>query len=156
MEDGRNEECLKRVWNFVSEASYGNLTTIGRDGFPRTRAMEDHNPYDDLTFWFATPAGTRKVEEIRNRPEASVYYDLAGQGQKGYICVLGRAEVRTDEESRRYLWREEWKEYWPGGPLSEKYTPIRIVPEKIEYYNEDDPEAKGVVVLDVLTSDRRA
>ena len=52
----------------------------------------------------------------------------------GYICIQGKAKIRTDEEGRRHIWREEWAQYY-GDPMSEIYVPIQVIPERIEFYD---------------------
>jgi general stress protein 26 len=141
------QEHFDRIRELIGKLEFGHMTTVDGDGFPRTRAMEDHNPYEGFTLWFATNAGTRKVAEIWANPRGSVYYDLAPQGEKGYINILGTWEVRDDEEGRNFLWREEWEAYWPEGPAAESYTPLKLTPGSIEYYNETDPTSGCLVIM---------
>ncbi len=128
-----SRELKDRVTAIIEANESSSLITVSDKGCPRARVLEDHNPHPGFVFWFATHSATRKVSEIQNCPEVSVYY-LVPEGA-GYICILGTAEIRTDPESREYLWRDSWREYWPEGPDSKEYVPIRITPAEIEYYN---------------------
>jgi len=132
----KNQEFKNKIISLIEKSGSATLITLSKKGFPRARVLEDHNPHPDFVFWFATHSTTRKVKEIEAHPEASVYYLLPEVG--GYICILGRAEVKTDPESKKYLWREGWEKYWPQGPESEEYVPIRIVPHQVEYYNSEE------------------
>ena len=150
------DELMAKVTERVKACDAGELTTVDSDGFPHTRSMEDHNPHKGFVFWFATHRRTRKVCHIGRNPKASVYYRLDDEG--GYICLPGVAELCTDEESRRYLWRTQWQEYWPEGPMAEAYVPIRVVPTQIEYYNPKDgsvaPDGYGGLVVPLERSTR--
>ena len=133
-----DKDLIEKIKDIISKCDIGNLTTVGEDGFPHTRALEDHNPHEDFTFWFATHSSTRKVQEIKSNPKVSIYYYLVKE--RGYICIKGKAEIKIDEESKKYLWREEWIKYWLDGPFSKEYIPIKITPIQIEYYNMQDNE----------------
>lgn len=137
MREFSREEIIKRVTELI-EPCTATLVTIASDGCPRARQLEDHNPYDGFSFWFATHARTRKVAEIEARPSASIFYQPPGV--EGYICIMGAARIRRDEEARRSIWRDEWTKYF-GGALAEEYVPIEIVPRRVEYY---DPKAEAV------------
>lgn len=134
MMEKNDQEFRNKVISTVRECKSATLITMSKEGFPRARVMEDHNPHTGFVFWFATHSSTRKVTEISNHPEVSIYY-LMPEADSGFICILGRAEIKTDLGSRKYLWREKWKEYWPEGPDAEEYIPIRIIPQQAEYYN---------------------
>jgi len=137
MREFSREQIVERVTELI-EPCTGTLITMAPDGCPRARQLEDHNPYDGFAFWFATHARTRKVAEIEACAPASIYYQPPGV--EGYICIMGMARIRRDEEARRFIWRDEWTEYY-GGPLAEEYVPIEIVPHRVEYY---DPKAEAV------------
>jgi len=99
------KDLIEKIKRLISKCDVGNLTTIDKNGFPHTRALENHNPHEDFTFWFATHRSTRKVEEIRFNPKVSIYYYLIKEG--GYVCIKGEAKIKTDEESKKYLWLQE-------------------------------------------------
>jgi len=129
----QKEDLLQRIRAAIEDRSTATLITIGEDGTPKARLMEDHSPYGEFDFWLATHKSTRKVAEIAANPRGALYYELP-EGA-GYVLLLGRVELKTDPESRRFLWRDEWKSYWPDGPDSEDYVPIHFIPERIEYYD---------------------
>ena len=125
------DEIIRRVGEAI-EPCNGTLITIAGDGFPQARVLEDHNPYEGFAFWFATHSRTRKVAEIQAHPEVCVLYQPPDVG--GYICIMGEARIRTDEEGRRYIWRDEWSQYY-SGPMAPEYVPIQITARRIEYYD---------------------
>ena len=108
-----------------------------RGGWAST-IIGDYEPYDGFNFWVATHSSTRKVKDIEAHPEIDIYYPLIEE--QGYMCVIGNGILKMDEISKRWLWRDKWKEYWPQRPLFSDYIPIKIEPIRIEYYNQKDNE----------------
>ena len=125
------EEIIERVSEAIKPCT-GTLITMGRDGYPHARVLEDHNPYEGFEFWFATHACTRKIGEIEAHPSVCIIYQPPSIA--GYICIMGTAEIRTDEQARRFLWREEWAQYYEG-PMSPEFIPIQVIPHRIEFYD---------------------
>ncbi|MCK5157198.1 MAG: pyridoxamine 5'-phosphate oxidase family protein [Spirochaetales bacterium] len=125
------EEIIKKVTEEIKQCT-GTLITVGIDGYPRARVLEDHNPYKGFEFWFATNSRTRKIEEIENYPNVCIYYQPSGMA--GYISITGIAKIRKDETARHFIWREEWSQYY-NEPMSPDFIPIQIVPRSIEFYD---------------------
>lgn len=65
---------------------------------------------------------------------------------------MGAARIRADEEGRRFVWRDEWSEYYDGAMASD-FVPIQIIPRRIEYYDSKSgalaEDGFGPVVVDV-------
>ncbi len=114
------------------EPCTGTLITVDREGFPRARVLEDHNPYEGFEFWFATNFHTRKIGEIEAHPNVCIYYQPPSMA--GYISIMGTARIRTDEQGRRFIWREEWAKYYQG-PMAADFVPIQVIPSRIEFYD---------------------
>ncbi|MCK5118381.1 MAG: pyridoxamine 5'-phosphate oxidase family protein [Candidatus Latescibacteria bacterium] len=125
------EELIERVTEAITSCT-GTLITVDRAGFPRARVLEDHNPYEGFTFWFATHVHTRKIAEIEGHPGVCIMYQPPSVA--GYICIMGTAQIRTDEEARRFIWREEWAKYYEG-PMASDFVPIQVIPSRIEFYD---------------------
>jgi len=150
------KELLDKAKKFIKDCSEGILTTIGLDGFPKSRVLEDHNPYGGFGFWFATHRRTRKVEEIKHNNKVNIFYCLAQI--EGYICITGEANLREDEAARKKIWRNEWSQYWPEGYSSKDYVPIRITPLRLEYYSIKEKamqgDSYGPLIIDIIKDDK--
>ncbi len=144
-----SEELIERATEAI-EPCTGTLITVDREGFPRARVLEDHNPYEGFTFWFATNVHTRKIAEIEGHPSVCIMYEPPSVA--GYICIMGTARIRTDEEGRRFVWREEWAKYY-GDPMSPDFVPIQVIPSRIEFYDANigamADDGFGPVVVDL-------
>ena len=91
--------------------------------------MENLPVGDDLVFWFATGAQSVKVQEIRNNPKASVF--LYRPEDHSSISITGKAEIVTDDTTRKEKWKDKWSAYWQEGPTDPAYTLIKVVPQTI-------------------------
>ncbi len=125
------KEIIERVTEAITSCT-GTLITVDREGFPRARVLEDHNPYEGFEFWFATNSHTRKIAEIEGHPNVCIMYQPPSMA--GYICIMGTARIRTDEQGRRFVWREEWAKYYDG-PMASDFVPIQVIPSRIEFYD---------------------
>jgi general stress protein 26 len=125
------KEIIERVTEAIQPCT-GTLITMDHDGYPHARVLEDHNPYEGFEFWFATNSYTRKIGQIEVHPNVCVYYQPPSMA--GYICIIGTARIRTDEQGRRFIWREEWAKYYQG-PMATDFVPIQVIPSRIEFYD---------------------
>jgi len=123
------DELRKKIVEFFATYQYSNLITINEDGIPKGRMMENLPLKEDLVFYFATGAQSNKLKEIRKNPSASVF--LYRPADHSSISALGKAEIVTDEATRKQYWKDKWTAYWKTGPTDPAYVLIRIVPKKV-------------------------
>lgn len=112
----------------IAGAKYGVLITLGPDGHPQARAIENLPPEADFSVWFATTPRTRKVEEIRRDPRVTFYwFDPA---RAGYVTLVGTAEIVTDSAERASHWQPAWETFYPD--RERDYLLIRVQPLRLE------------------------
>jgi general stress protein 26 len=115
----------------MRETNYCALVTLDSTGKPQIRTMNPFPANDEFVTWFATSRNSRKVIEIRNNPNVSVYY-ADHISAKGYVSISGKAEVIDDRE----LLLKMKREYWNGIPDWQNiFVLIKIVPERLEVIN---------------------
>jgi general stress protein 26 len=114
---------------FVGTYQYSNLITIDENGIPKGRMMENLPLKEDLVFYFATGAQSNKLKEIKKNPSASVF--VYRPADHSSVSALGKAEIVTDDATRKQYWKEKWTAYWKTGPTDPAYVLIRIVPKKV-------------------------
>lgn len=102
----------------IEEDPVAALITVDANGVPRARSVGVWAPDGDLTLWIGTRRSSRKLEQLRNNPLATLYFnrDNNEQGNEGayYASFMGQATVHTDlqtlelrapaEEYRRAMW----------------------------------------------------
>jgi general stress protein 26 len=91
--------------------------------------MENLPLKEDLVFYFATGAQSNKLKEIKKNPSASVF--VYRPADHSSVSALGKAEIVTDDATRKQYWKEKWTAYWKTGPTDPAYVLIRIVPKKV-------------------------
>jgi len=108
------------------------LATVTEDGKPWARYV---TPFADenLILWLATFANSRKVGHIRKNPEVHLTTGVTDiQGTMPYLQVQGRAEILTDQETKKAVWSDFLANIFTG-PDDPNYVVARIIPYRIEW-----------------------
>lgn len=116
------------------------LTTVDDKGFPQTRAMfnlqnkerfpklaplfEKHR--DNYTIIFSTNTSSTKIDDIKSRPAASVYFCKPEVWQG--VMFGGELEIVEDSELKKEMWHDGWERYYPQGYDDPDHTVLRLVP----------------------------
>jgi general stress protein 26 len=90
-----------------------------------------------FTLLLSTSAATEKVRELRENPEAAVYY-CRPQSYHG-VEFQGCMEILDDMQLKASLWHEDWRVYWPEGPAAADYVILRMQPAKVRGWCDTTP-----------------
>lgn len=112
----------------IAGAKYAALITLGPDGHPQARAIENLPPEPDFSVWFATTPRTRKVAEIERDLRVTLYW--FDPGRAGYVTLLGTAHVVTDSAERARHWQPGWAAFYPD--RDRDYLLIQVRPIRLE------------------------
>jgi len=104
------------------------LITIDSLNRPRVRMMGTLKPDDDFIVWFGTNPKSRKVAQIQQNPEVTVYY--AETGNSGYVMLQGTAQLVNDFKEKETRWKTDWKQFYPNYP--DDYLLIKVTPTWLE------------------------
>jgi general stress protein 26 len=117
-------QLIAAAKEIIQSADNCALITIDDEGVPRVRAMDPFAPEEDLTIWFGTNSGSRKVDQIKKDPRVSMYYlDKDGSG---YVIIRGKARLVNDPEEKEKRWKAEWEAFYPD--KTEDYLLIEVTP----------------------------
>lgn len=116
------------------------LVSVDSQGQPRVRTvraflseLDPSDPRKGMTVWVMTRDSTRKVEQLRQHPRATLYFN--DDAKNSYLTIMGTAIVHTDPESvkvKPFLALEGYKEFfWPKFP--EGFVMIEIQPRWVEF-----------------------
>lgn len=123
------------------------LSTLDDEGYPDTRAIlnlryvkmypglvplfagHDH----DMMLLFTTNASSTKFRQLEKDPRASIY--VCRSNEFHGLRFLGEVEIVRDQAFREQVWQPGWEQYYPGGPRSEDYVVMRMVPRIAKYYH---------------------
>ncbi len=125
-------ELKGKILAKIDRPTLSVLATITEDGKPWARyvtPMADEN----LTFWMATFVQSRKVAQIQKNPEVHLTTGVTDfETAESYLQVQGKAEILTDEETKKAVWNDQLKAIF-SGPDDPNYCVLKIVPYRIEY-----------------------
>lgn len=117
----------------ISQPTLMALATVTEDSKPWVRyvtPMADEN----LTLWMATFIGSRKVAQIRKKPEVHLTVGVTTmETAESYLQIQGRAEILTDEKTKKTVWFDQLKNIF-SGPDDPNYAVCKITPYRIEYH----------------------
>ncbi len=123
------KSVLESAKEIMVSARYCALITIDQDGQPRARTVDPFLPDDDFVIWMATRPVTRKVDQIRNNPRATLYYWDANASS--YVTLMGKAELVDDDSVKAQKRRSQDSErFYPDFP--DDYLLIRFTPDYLE------------------------
>jgi len=126
----------------VADRAY--LTTVGEDGYPRTRAMlnlrnpslypkqvELFRPHrKDFVVHMSSSPASAKADQIRWNPHGCVYYCHPTRWLGA--ALIGELEVSRDADLRRALWNDGWEIYYPKGIDDPNYAVLTLRPRRVE------------------------
>ncbi|VVB72182.1 Pyridoxine/pyridoxamine 5'-phosphate oxidase [uncultured archaeon] len=121
------------IFNVMGGEHVAALATV-HDGKPAVRFIALLG-LDDLTLIGATMKSSRKVEQIRKNPEASVSIWSGENFSDPYVMIQGHAEVLDDMETKKKFWNPMLEPYFQN-PENPDYVIIKFVPRRIEYYHD--------------------
>jgi general stress protein 26 len=135
------DELKKAAIELMEVADGAYVTTVGADGYPRTRVMFNlRNKTEfptlahlfvgherDLMIYLGTNTSSAKTNEIRENPKGCVYF--ADCPHFVGMMFAGDLEIVEDPKVRRALWVEGWERYYPAGPDDPDYTVLRLFPK---------------------------
>ncbi len=122
----------------IAEDWVATLITVDEEGIPRARSVGVSDPDPDLSLWISTRRTSRKLDQIRRHPAATIHFardDLEGNFRTAYYAsFMGEASVHIDDEpmSAHLPDAAMLREYWPNFPND--YAVIRFRPRWVEVY----------------------
>lgn len=130
--DGNDPQLMLATARALMEkVGHAALGTMDEGGLPRVRSMGTSTPEDDMTVWMMTKAVSRKVGQIRARPEVALHYvDIETVAE---VTLMGMATVHDDPETlhaKNFFTQELIDEWWPGFP--DGHVMISLQPRWLE------------------------
>lgn len=115
----------------IKNARYGTLITVDENGQPRSRIMDALFPDKNFEVWLATNPKSRKVKQILNNPNATMYYWDESHG--AYVSLMGKATMVNNNDIKSKKWKPEWTKFYKN--KKEDVILIHFVPEILEMIN---------------------
>jgi general stress protein 26 len=145
------ERLLKTCVERMSTADVVYLTSIGADGYPRTRAMlnlRNREQYPDqvgiyanhdadLMTYVTTNTGSQKRTELEANPRICLYY--CHPAEFFGVSLVGDVEIVDDTAIKESLWVDWWERYYPTGKADDPdFTLLRLRPIEVRGWNQSE------------------
>lgn len=125
------EQTILAAREIIKGSGMCALITLDEGGLPQVRTMDPFEPESDFTIWLATNPKSRKVVQLENNPNVTLYY--ADKNDNGYVSIYGTAELVNDQKEKNKRWKEEWKDFYPN--RTDGYLLIKVIPTRLEVIN---------------------
>ena len=130
-QDSDIEALLDVGKQIMTAAGCASLITIDEAGLPSSRPVRAFPSDDELTkITIPTDSNSRKTVQARSNSRVLLSYVDAPT--RGYVTVIGNAELNDRPEDKKAIWMDPFSAFWPDGPESESYLLIDVTPERIE------------------------
>jgi general stress protein 26 len=116
-----------------------HLSTVDSDGYPQTRVLantrcgkmypsfqpflQDQQPFH---IFLATHSRSDKVKQIRENSKSCVYFVVPEEFRS--LSLVGDMERVKDREIKQALWIDDWKQFYPDGPLGKSFAVFSLKP----------------------------
>jgi general stress protein 26 len=128
LQDPDRAKILQAANEIMLSVGMCALITLDEQGIPQVRTMDPFAPEKDFTVWLATNPKSRKVDQIKNNPNVTLYY--ADKNNQGYVTLHGTAELVNNQQEKDKRWKEEWKDFY--GNRTDQYLLIKVTPQYLE------------------------
>lgn len=129
--ESSRQELLNAAREIMISSKKCALITQDEQGVPQVRTMDPFSPEADFTVWLATNPKSRKVDQIKNNANVTLYYP--DKKDKGYVVMHGTAELVDDQHEKDTRWKKEWKNFYPN--RTDQYLLIKVKPVYLELIN---------------------
>src|ERR1700752_5111931 len=131
------DELIAEAREIMTTTRYCALITIDSSGRAQARTMDAFAPDENMIVWFGTNPFSRKVAEMRRRPQVTLYY--FDRENQAYVTIQGIARLVNDASEKARHFKDDWKTFYPDRDKS--YLLIKVSPLKLEVVN----TKKGIV-----------
>jgi len=126
--DATKERLIIAAREIMDTAGTCALITLDDKSIPMVRIMDPFPPESDFTIWLGTKSESRKVTQIKNNPNVSLYYQ--DSDDSGYVVIHGKAQIIDEQKEKQNRWKDGWEVFYPNN--RQGYLLIKVSPEWME------------------------
>jgi general stress protein 26 len=128
------ESDFEKLKEMIKDIDLCMLTTVDESGDLHSRPMSLNADVDEEgTLWFFTSSNSHKVSEIERTPNVNVSF--IDTGEQHYVSISGMAELVTDRQKIKQLWKPVLKAWFPDGPEQSDIALLKVQVRKAEYWD---------------------
>ena len=124
---------IQQLLDKIKDVTYATLTTLTAQGALHGRPMYTCEPGKDQALWFFTEKDADKVAEIQANAQVGLGYSAPDDAT--YVTVAGQAEVITDRDKIKDLWREDFRGFFPKGSDDPNLALLKVTIHNGEYWD---------------------
>lgn len=124
----------KTVGNMIDNVHVSIISSVDEAGFPNTKAMLPPRKRDGIKhIYFTTNTSSMRVKQYTNNPKACVYF-FNRRFFRG-VMLKGSMEVLKDAKSKKMLWKDGDKMYYPKGVTDPDYCVLKFTAQNGRFYS---------------------
>jgi general stress protein 26 len=139
---GRQDDSIERVWEIIEKVGVCMLVTRFAGGL-RARPLEARPDRAAGLILFVTDIRSHKDDEIEAAHDVCLVFIDAGE--KAYLSLTARAEVRRDHAKAAQIWKTTDDAWWQG-PHDPSVCVLRVEPLTAELW--DGPASQAVAMYE--------
>ena len=144
----RNND-FEKLKELVKDIDFCMLSTVDEHGDLHSRPMSLNGEIDqEANMWLFTSSDSLKAHEIQKLPKVNVSF--ANPDDHRYVSISGSADLVTNKEKIKELWKPVLKAWFPDGPDQADLALLRVKVEKAEYW--DSPSGKVAQALSFVSA----
>lgn len=130
-QDSDLSAVLDVVTQIMTAAGCASLITIDEAGLPSSRPVRTFLSDEAFTkITIPSDVNSRKTHHVGNN--SNVVLSYVDTPSRGYVTIIGKAEIIDSTEEKQAAWVEPLSAFWPDGPKSNDFVLIVVTPERIE------------------------
>ncbi len=133
VETRTDAEAKRKVWEMIRGIRVAMMVTMDEEGRFRGRPMRASQTAFDGTLWFFTRAGSPKMGEVAGDDRVLLAY--ADPDDQTYVSIFGSAEIVRDVETRKRLWSEPLRAWFPKGAEDPEVALLKVTCLGAEYWD---------------------
>ena len=108
------------------------LITIDSVGIAHARTMDPFPPDENFNIWMATNPKSKKVNQIKNNQNVTLYY--FDNENSSYVTIQGSAKLVNSKELKEKFWKKKWDNFYKNRTTD--YLLIQFTPVKLNLISE--------------------
>jgi len=122
------QQILQSARKIIDSAYFATFITRDKNGDAKARIMEPFAPDKDFIIYLATNPRSRKVQEIKQHPQATLHY--FDKRNVGYVSLYGTAIPVQNDSIKQALWKAGWERFYKN--RDKDYMLIKFIPDYLE------------------------
>ena len=123
-----------QILKFISKRKTAFVASVSGQGQPVVRAMLAPRKIENDELYFTTNTSSEKIAQFTKNDKACVYFYRRGVFKYQGVCLIGKMEICTDQNTKRAIWRPGDKMFYKQGVTDPEYCVLKFKCATAKYY----------------------